>query len=96
LFPKGNTAEGLCDVLGNVWEWTADWYDPKYYAQQERENLTVSKDPQGPPGSPENRKVSRGGAWVYDPPFVRVSDRSRSGPAFRLSYIGFRCAGECS
>ena len=94
LFPKGNTAEGLCDMLGNVFEWTADWYDPKYYEQQERENLTVSKDPQGPPGSPENRKVLRGGAWYSLPRGVRVSVRDGGVPSVRVVGIGFRCAGE--
>jgi formylglycine-generating enzyme required for sulfatase activity len=94
LFPKGNTAEGLCDMLGNVFEWTADWYDPKYYEQQKRENLTVSKDPQGPPGSPQNRKVMRGGAWYFNARGVRVSSRDVHVPSNRLLSFGFRCAGE--
>ena len=81
-------------MLGNVWEWTADWFDPKYYEQQERDNPTVSKDPQGPPSSPQNSKVVRGGAWGSSPRSVRVSNRIRSEPADRNVDVGFRCAGE--
>jgi formylglycine-generating enzyme required for sulfatase activity len=27
LYPLGATPEGICDLAGNVWEWTTDWYD---------------------------------------------------------------------
>jgi sulfatase modifying factor 1 len=34
---------GLFDIIGNVWEWTSDWYDRDYYA------TSPYKNPQGPP-----------------------------------------------
>ena len=27
LFPRGSTPEGIADLAGNVWEWSADWFD---------------------------------------------------------------------
>jgi formylglycine-generating enzyme required for sulfatase activity len=84
LFPKGNTAEGVRDMLGNVFEWCGDWYSP--YETESRDS----------PGGPKvgRSRVLRGGAWYVDPLLVRISDRSRDVPTVRGDVIGFRCAGE--
>ena len=86
LFPKGNSSEGLCDILGNVWEWCGDWYGPYEAGSQE--------NPTGPQGG--KSKVLRGGAWSNVPRLVRVSFRGRYGPSNRYVLLGFRCAGELS
>ena len=86
LYPKGNTAEGLCDMLGNVWEWCGDWYGE--YEAGTQENPLGPKDGES--------RVLRGGAWFNNSQFVRVSYRLRIEPTLRNYVTGFRCAGELS
>ena len=83
---KRANALGLCDMLGNVWEWVNDWFDPNYYRN------SPSQDPTGP-ASGENR-VLRGGSWCDPPQHFHVSLRHNSDPKQRILTNGFRCVWE--
>jgi formylglycine-generating enzyme required for sulfatase activity len=75
-------AFGLHDIHGNVWEWTADWYDEDYYKKSSHD------DPQGP--TTGRQKVRRGGAWHTAPLYARVSYRNYNTPESRYPNLGFR------
>jgi formylglycine-generating enzyme required for sulfatase activity len=84
---KQPNAWNLYDMLGNVWQWTADWYDAGYYMQ------SPSQDPRGP--SSGSYRAGRGGSWIVSAESVRASVRYFNGPNLReFDYFGFRCVGE--
>jgi sulfatase modifying factor 1 len=85
---KKPNAWNLYDTLGDVWEWVADWYDPKDYTAADVTN----------PSGPANgiQRVLRGGSWYNFPVLVRVSNRGASAPDTRLAINGFRCVGNGS
>ncbi len=73
---------GFFDLHGNVWEWTADWYQAAYPTG----NPVV--DPTGPASG--SRRARRGGTWLHDGTYLRSAKRDHSIPSARYSDIGFR------
>ena len=94
---------GVFDMIGNVWEWTSDWWlrstrpTPRRPAAFRKIRAAAARhdsyDPQ-PAGSRIPRKVIKGGSHLCAPNYCR-----RYRPAARhaepvdtsTSHLGFRC-----
>lgn len=75
---------GVFQMVGNVAEWVADWYDKDYY------KTAPDRNPKGPETG--TQKAFRGGGWIDSTPSVRVAQRNGTDPKTSMNWLGFRCA----
>lgn len=82
-------AQGLYDTIGNVWEWTTDWF--AFDRAPATETYAREHDPQG-----LAQHVIKGGSFLCATNFCsrfRSGSRQPADPTQGMSHVGFRTVG---
>lgn len=85
-FPKN--AFGLKNIVGNVWEWTSDWWGTMHTSG-------FHDNPKGPTSGKD--KVKKGGSYMCTKEYCfryRCAARSQNTPDSSAGNLGLRCAAD--
>lgn len=77
---------GLHNIVGNVWEWTADWWITRHSSDPQINLIGQSS---------HNNKVKKGGSYLCHKSYChryRCAARSENTPDTSAGNLGFRCA----
>lgn len=84
-YPLGASPYGVMDMIGNVWEYTSDWYSEDYYS------VSPYKNPTGPETG--TNRVMKPSGWRNPWDVVRLANRNGYfSPDIAACDQGFRCA----
>jgi iron(II)-dependent oxidoreductase len=85
-FPRGRSAYGCAQMIGDVWEWTASDFSAypgfRSFPYAEYSAVFFGGD----------YKVLRGGSWATHPTAIRTTFRNWDHPIRSQIFAGFRCA----
>ncbi len=84
----GNSQQGLCDLIGNVWEWVLDEYQDSYHQHSAYEKPVC--DDLLCENHPQALRVYRGGSFYSNANVINSKLRNKNHPDARSPNLGFR------